>query len=303
MVSVTPVLRHALRAWFETTPCSSALPKGRTHFRLVSEGRGRDGSPPPALTFVQVAGWTDLIGAIAVGNSLCSSYMLDWLEDAGVVYRPSVDDAPLVSVRQLLSFVRGLPEGFYGKARALRALKYVHDGARSPMEWGLAMEFELPPRLGGYALGKVTLNESLAIYDGMDFASRRTYVERIPDITIAAHGRRGAVSARIDYDAYSDHSSELREVMDSRRRNQLASYAGMVQFSLRTSQVMRYSEFEQEIEWIRISLGQRRKDGSKKQQGETQDRRIALWQRVVSGERDCYTGLLVESTAPRRGRS
>ena len=137
----------------------------------------------------------------------------------------------------------------------------------------------------------------------MDFASRRTYVERIPDITIAAHGRRGAVSARIDYDAYSDHSSELREVMDSRRRNQLASYAGMVQFSLRTSQVMRYSEFEQEIEWIRISLGQRRKDGSKKQQGETQDRRIALWQRVVSGERDCYTGLLVESTAPRRGRS
>ena len=37
------------------------------------------------------------------------------------------------------------------------------------MEWGLAMEFELPPRLGGYALGKVTLNESLAIYDGMLF--------------------------------------------------------------------------------------------------------------------------------------
>lgn len=280
--------------------CSSKLPEGA----LIPLGiRGRSvWIASPALTFVQVAGVTDSIGAIAAGNSLCSSYMLDWFESTGVVYRPGVEDAQLVSARQLLSFAGGLPEGFYGRARALHALKHVHDGARSPMEWGLAMELELPPRLGGYALGKVTLNEALAIYDGMDSASRRTYVERIPDITVVARGRRGVVSARIDYDAYADHSSELREVMDSRRRNQLASCAGMVQFSLRTSQVMRYSEFEQEIEWIRISLGQRRKDGSKRRQGETRDRRITLWQRVISGERDCYTGQLVESAFPRRGR-
>ena len=298
MVS-SPNARHAT-ALVSSHLCSSELPEGA----LIPLGiRGRNvWITSPALTFVQVAGVTDRIGAIAAGNSLCSSYMLDWLEDVGVVYRPSVDDAPLVSVRQLLSFVRGLPEGFYGKARALRALKYVHDGARSPMEWGLAMEFELPPGLGGYALGKVTLNEALAVYDGMDSASRRTYVERIPDITIAAHGRRGVILARIDYDAYSVHSNELREVMDSRRRNQLASYAGMVQFSLRTSQVMRYSEFEQEIEWIRISLGQRRKDGGKRRQGKTWDRRITLWQRVISGERDCYTGRLVKDASPMRGR-
>lgn len=117
----------------------------------------------PELTFLQIAATGDLLDAIAAGNALCSAYRFDTAALGGVVNRYDCGEAPWTTPRNLEMFAK-LYSDLPGARRALQALKYVYEGARSPKESGIALACGLPHRMGGYALGTVTLNPAYAIY-------------------------------------------------------------------------------------------------------------------------------------------
>ena len=142
---------------------------------------------------------------IYIGHALCSAYRIDETALGGISHREG-KDKPLTSAASLARFLDTVP-GFCGSAKARRALAYVRDNARSPMESALAMGFGLPVHFGGFGLGEIRLNQPIRLFDGNDSGSRR-FVTRIPDLTISARGRDGARrSVLVDFDADSVHAS------------------------------------------------------------------------------------------------
>jgi len=244
----------------------------------------------PELAYIQLAAMSDDVGTVWVGNALCSDYRVDDFALGGVVFRADENDTALTSVAQLHRYAESLPDGFSGKDRALRMLKYVHDGARSPMESGLVMVFELPLRLGGYSLGKVTLNKVQAVFRGIGRRGDRRYARRYPDIRIVAVGSKGLRVAGVDYDAESTHCGELRRQSDAIRRNQLTTVDSMRHFTLEKFQVMQYERFIDEVDNIRRSLGRRRNATTAHMERLLPRTRFELWERVLCGARDPITG-------------
>lgn len=244
----------------------------------------------PELAYVQLAAMSDEVGTVWVGNALCSDYRFDDYALGGVVFRGDENDTALTSVARLRRYAESLPDGFSGRDRALRMLRHVHDGARSPMESGLVMTFELPPRLGGYSLGKVTLNKARTVFRGIGRLGGRRYAKRYPDILIAAVGSKGPRIASVDYDAESTHCGEVRRQSDAIRRNQLTAVDSMRHFTLEKFQVMRYEQFVDEVDNVRRSLGRRRNVTTAHMERLLSGNRFELWARVLSGERDPVTG-------------
>lgn len=71
----------------------------------------------------------------------------------------------LTSVEQIARVLDAMP-GAPGIVRAREALELVGDGSNSPMESVLCALLTWPRRLGGYALGPVSLNHRVSTADG-----------------------------------------------------------------------------------------------------------------------------------------
>ena len=56
--------------------------------------------------------------------------------------------------------------GHRGRRKALRAIRYLHDNSRSPMESILYMCLRLPNALGGCGFNEIVLNEKIVLEDG-----------------------------------------------------------------------------------------------------------------------------------------
>ena len=128
----------------------------------------------PEFVFLQMAQRLTLIQLIALGCELCGTYVL---LPKGEEHPGSPDAMPkrlypltnTTKIAKLLDTVNAVP----GKSNAQRALKYVVDGARSPMETMVYMLLCLPVMLGGYGIPKPQLNLEIALdAEGRTIAQR-----------------------------------------------------------------------------------------------------------------------------------
>ena len=159
----------------------------------------------PALTFLHLA-TVDLhkkrqrtVEELAmIGLELCGTYLLDDSWD-GLTNTAK----PLTSVEQIARVLDAMP-GAPGIVRAREALELVGDGSNSPMESVLCALLTWPRRLGGYALGPVSLNHRVSTADG----------DRYVDVAFPGH------KVGLEYKGRKFHTIEQVE-RDDRRQNKL----------------------------------------------------------------------------------
>lgn len=238
----------------------------------------------PELTFLHLSTSLDVVGAAYVGMALCSRYRIEELDASGVVIRDAWD-SPLTSVKRIKSYL-SRASGVRGVERARRALAYVRDGALSPPEGGIALAAELPPLLGGYSLGEVSLNQAIRAYSGVDARGRPKYVTRYPDVVIrSVDGRGRARMAGIDYDPLITHGGEIHRQLDLERGNQITAARKLDHFTFTGQQSGSYRSFADSMDQVRRALGQRRLP--REQEGEMARRvdlaRRDLWERCLHG--------------------
>ena len=118
----------------------------------------------PELVFIQFAMKWPIIDAVVLGYELCGAYSHFAGNISGFYDRP-----PLTSVAAISEAISHL-EGLRGLKKAETALRWVRDGARSPMETVLSCCLSLPAQIGGLGFEPPELNYAVAL-DGA--ASRR----------------------------------------------------------------------------------------------------------------------------------
>ena len=108
----------------------------------------------PELTFLGLAALTtyDEVDLALIGYELCGTYVLDTSWD-GLTNTQSP-----MTCRASIARVLSHQSGCSGVVKARKALELVRDGSNSPMETVLCALLTFPRRLGGYALGPVSLN-------------------------------------------------------------------------------------------------------------------------------------------------
>lgn len=84
--------------------------------------------------------------------------------------------SPLTSTEKIAKFLKCTGKA-RGKEKAVRALKYVVDGSRSPMETMAYVLLCLPVMLGGYGLPKPELNADIPLDDEARVIARRSHCE------------------------------------------------------------------------------------------------------------------------------
>lgn len=235
-----------------THACRLAMPEGS--FAKVGGSESDLVVASPELVFVELANELDLAGTVAVGYALCSRYRLDEGSTGGVAPREG-DDAPLTTRRSLESFV-GRAAGMHGVARTRQALRFVREGSRSPMESGIAMAINLPPRYGGFGIGEVELNKSLRLRGASCPAGAGGSVVREPDILVTCRDRYGSMRrAGVEYDADGTHLSSSRHARDTVRRNELQADGRLPHFSITKLQAQDYVVFTRALAQVRRAVG------------------------------------------------
>lgn len=118
----------------------------------------------PEFLFLQMASNLTLVQLIALGCELCGTYILLPKE----VSLPTTFDAypervaPLTNIERIEALLDDAGAA-HGIRKARRALKYVAEGSRSPMETKAYMQLCLPPMLGGYGIPKAELNYEIKL--------------------------------------------------------------------------------------------------------------------------------------------
>ena len=190
----------------------------------------------PELCFVQMARCSSLVGAVVLGCELCGCYSHFPEMISGYYERP-----PLTSVEKIAGAVDAL-SGLYGISRAREALRWVCDGARSPMETVLTGELFLPGRHQGLAFARPELNYVVPLDD----AAAAVTGTRSCSIDIAWPGvRRGA-----EYDSLEFHLDPEKDL----RRKEALEHMGWTINTIKLDQMADHRElmkavalFEDEI--------------------------------------------------------
>lgn len=132
----------------------------------------------PEFVFLQMARDLSVAQLAALGCELCGMYALN-REDVG--FQESFDACPtrmtpLTSVEKLKSFIE-TTSGAPGTPKAMRALKYVVEGSRSPMETMTCLYLTLPPMLGGYGFKKPAMNATIELNEAARKIAQRHYCQ------------------------------------------------------------------------------------------------------------------------------
>lgn len=160
----------------------------------------------PEFVFLQMAPSLTMAQLIALGCELCGTYVL---LPRGAAHPGALDECPrriasLTSISKLTKFVEHA-ERAHGRAKALRALRYVVEGSRSPMETMTYLLLCLPPKLGGYGLPKPEMNAAVPLDDETRAIARRRECQGdlcFPDykLDLEYHGKVHVGSANMKSD-------------------------------------------------------------------------------------------------------
>ncbi len=166
-----------------------------------------------------------------IGFELCGTYLLDESWDG-----LTNTDKPLTSVGRIsdvIEYMKGSP----GATLAREALELVHDGSNSPMESVLCALLAWPRRLGGYAMGPVSLNHHVATADG----------DRYVDVAFPGH-RVG-----LEYKGRRFHSIE-QAGRDDRRQNKLVG-SGWTILNVWYEDIVEERLYDQLVDDIAYAMG------------------------------------------------
>ena len=139
------------------------------------------------LVFLQVAQEYSIHELIFLGLQICS-------------YREG--NRPLSSVEELHACAEEL-RGHRGRRKALRAIRYLENNSRSPMESILYMFLRLPNALGGCGFNEIVLNEKIVLDGG-----NKTY---FADLYVPS------CKLDIEYDSEEFHNNPLALTRDRER--------------------------------------------------------------------------------------
>lgn len=222
----------------------------------------------PALTFLQIAAFSrqgptpmGVEDLAMIGFELCGTYLLDESWDG-----LTNTDKPLTSVGRIsdvIEYMKGSP----GATLAREALELVHDGSNSPMESVLCALLTWPRRLGGYAMGPVSLNHHVATADG----------DRYVDIAFPNH-RVG-----LEYKGRRFHSIE-QAGRDDRRQNKLVG-SGWTILNVWYEDIVDERLYDQLVDDIARAMGVRlriRSDGFDARRNVLRMRLIPAFRRYAS---------------------
>lgn len=139
---------------------SSDIPEGsfyRSGNMLVSS---------PEFVFLQMAGTLTVVQLAALGCELCGLFILQPRSERLLAIPNDAPTRrfPLTSAEKLRQYL-DLSAGARHLGKAKRALRYVVDNSRSPMECVTALQLYLPPKLGGYGIPKPTMNPIIHLDD------------------------------------------------------------------------------------------------------------------------------------------
>lgn len=178
----------------------------------------------PELCFVQMARSASTVGAVVLGYELCGWYSHFAEMVSGYYERP-----PLTSVEIMGAAMTEL-SGLYGLGRAREALRWVRDGARSPMETVLAGELFLPGRHKGLAFARPELNYEVPL----DEAASAITGTKTCKIDVAWPGaRRGA-----EYDSREFHLDPEKDL----RRKEVLEHMGWTINTIKLDQMVDHRE-------------------------------------------------------------
>lgn len=182
--------------------CSRVLPAGSV--RRLAAGVF---VVSPEICFIQMGMvFDDIRELVEFGFELCGSYELEIVP--GGDYR----ERPALATCSSIAAVADEMAGMRGVAIARKALRYVREGARSPMETAHVMTLDLPRRMGGAGISAICMDYRIEIPPGLRGLTRRRSV--VCD---------GCVPGRLldfEYNGFW-HDEDERRAEDEERRNVL----------------------------------------------------------------------------------
>ena len=189
----------------------------------------------PEFMFLQMASELSIEQLIALGCELCGLYVLlpKGVEHPGAAEGLPVRQSSLTSTSKIGSFLKKIGKA-KGKDKALRALKYIVDGSRSPMETMVYMLLCLPAMLGGYGLPKPELNATILLDDEARIIARRKYCE----------GDLCWPSARLDIEYHGDVHVGAAQMKSDVGRELGIEHMGWRVMTITSPQVLDPSQFE-----------------------------------------------------------
>lgn len=191
----------------------------------------------PALTFELMAATTPIPKLAALGATLCSIYataknkeeVTDYSSGLPIAKRiRRLHERDPIATKAAISRHLDLTRGTKGIARARRALEYVAERSRSPMETALYLHLCLPSALGGYGLPMPTLNFPVAV------PIATPYYEKTQTFICDLFWPKYNIS--LEYLGGIDHTGQINVYRDSVRSNALKG-AGITQFTATKEQL------------------------------------------------------------------
>lgn len=132
----------------------------------------------PEFVFLQMAQQLSVGQLVALGCELCGLYVLI---PHGFSRIDSYDACPtrlasLTNVEKIEAFLKA-SNGAPGLLKASRALKYIVEGSRSPMETMACLYLSLPAMLGGYGFEKPVMNAHIDLDEKARAIAQRRYCQ------------------------------------------------------------------------------------------------------------------------------
>lgn len=202
--------------------CSSKLPP-----RATTTLRGEK-IVMPALLFLQLAPRLTMHNLIALGICMCAK------------------KGP-TNKRELIKFIKKAI-WHKGRRRALRALKYVTDSCRSPMEVMVYMFMRLPHLLGGCNFKTATTDHKIPIKD--EYQEAANLLRAFADIYFSD------VKLVLEYDSFMEHNNASSFSKDEIRATALRLQNYEV-ISMRPGQIYEKAPYDLLVRYLAKRLGRR----------------------------------------------
>lgn len=167
---------------------------------------------------------------------ICGSYALETSDETQYRERPA-----LTSVEELRAFF-SKASGYRGSNKALKALSYVREGCRSPLETAFVMMLTMPKSMGGLAIRAIKTDYPIPVPKRYAALTRRTvfYLDALLENSMTD----------IEYNGFY-HDEPEQQSIDEERRNTLRNM-GYVVITVSRHSFFKQSAFRRVMEAIRI---------------------------------------------------
>lgn len=167
---------------------------------------------------------------------ICGSYALGTSDETQYRERPA-----LTSVEELRAFFSEA-SGYRGSNKALKALSYVREGCRSPLETAFVMMLTMPKSMGGLAIRVIKTDYPIPVPKRYAALTRRTvfYLDALLENSMTD----------IEYNGFY-HDEPEQQSIDEERRNTLRNM-GYAVITVSRHSFFKQSAFRRVMEAIRI---------------------------------------------------